>query len=96
MSEDVFNVQGLSEGECAMETISGDIVSEEPRYWAKALDVEVMSGDGELEDGDEGVVAANKDTVVDVDGEDVKEAGPSDGLDGRVDKGLGKAEGAEP
>ena len=95
MGEDVFNVLELSEGECATDTISGDASSEEPRVCAKILDVEA-SEEGELEDRDEGAGAANKDAVVDVDGEDIREAGPSDGVDGGVDKGLGKAEGGEP
>ena len=54
------------------------------------------SGEGELEDRDEGAGAANKDAVVEVDDEDVYEAGPSDGVDDRVDKGLNKTEGGEP
>ena len=40
--------------------------------------------------------AANKDVVVDLDGEDVQEAGPSDGVYGGVNKGLGKTEAGEP
>ena len=94
MGKDVLNVLGLSEGECATETISGDAAFEEPRCWDKVLDVEA-SGEAELEDGDEGAGAANKDAIVDVDGEDVQEVGSSEGLDGGVDKGLGKAEGRE-
>jgi hypothetical protein len=80
---------------CATDKISGDATSEEPRCWAMFLDVEA-SGEGELEDGDEGAGAASKDAVVDVDGEDAQEAGPSDGVEGGVDKGLDKAEGGEP
>ena len=68
-----------------MDTISGDSTSEEPRYRTKVLDIEA-SGEVELEDGDEGSMPANKDAVVDVDGEDVQEAGPSDGVDGGVAK----------
>ena len=95
MGEDIFNILGLSEGECATDTISDDAAFEEPRCCAKVLDVEV-SGEGELEDGNKGAGAANKDAVVDVHGEDVREAGLSGGVDGGVDKGLGKAEGGEP
>ena len=55
------------------------------------LDVKA-GGEDEFEDVDEEAGATDEDAIVDVDGEDVQEVGPSDGVDGGVDEGLSEAE----